>query len=181
MTCVVGLIDKKGNSVIIGADSASVGDYDISIRKDTKVFKNGEFVIGCTSSFRMIQLLRFSFTPPVIGEKDVYEYMCTDFINAVRECFKEGGYLQKYTDGDDKGGTFLVAHKDRLFKVESDFQVGERMDNYEACGSGQDYALGALSVLSSLNKSPELIVVRALETAERFSNSVSSPFVLVRT
>lgn len=54
-------------------------------------------MIGWLTSFRMIQLLRFTFKPPEIGEKDIYEYMCTDFIDEVRECFKRGGYSQHYS------------------------------------------------------------------------------------
>ena len=68
---------------------------DITIRKDPKVFKVGNFLIGYTSSFRMGQILRFNFNPlkyvPEI-HNDEYEYMCTDFIDEVRVCFREGGY-----------------------------------------------------------------------------------------
>lgn len=93
MTCIVGYLDKKTKKVTIGGDSAGSSSNRVTIRKDVKVFKNDDFVIGCTSSFRMIQLLRFSFKPPEIKLKDIYEYMCTDFINVVRNCFKDGGYI----------------------------------------------------------------------------------------
>ena len=58
MTCIVGMLNK--GKVIIGADSAGVSGLDVQIRKDPKVFITGEFVIGCTTSFRMIELLQFS-------------------------------------------------------------------------------------------------------------------------
>jgi len=174
MTCIVGFIDKKNKKAIIGADSAGVSGLDITIRKDKKVFKVGEFIIGCTSSFRMIQLLQFSFTPPKVYDKDIYEYMCTDFINTVINCFKEGGYLQKYSDGDEKGGTFLVAYKDRLFKVSDDFQVGEATQGYDACGCGDSYALG--SIFNTNKTNANTIVLEALKTAEYFSGGVCEPF-----
>ena len=181
MTCIVGMLDKQTDKVIIGGDSAGVADSNIYIRKDSKVFKNGEFIIGCTSSFRMIQLLRFSFTPPEIGDKDIYEYMCTDFINTVRECFKNGGYLQKHTDGDEKGGTFLVAYKNRLFKVENDFQVCETINGFDSCGCGEDFALGVLFTLEKEELTTEQKLTKALEAAEFLSTGVSSPFVLIGT
>jgi ATP-dependent protease HslVU (ClpYQ) peptidase subunit len=181
MTCIVGIVDKKRKKVIIGGDSAGVSGYNITIRKDVKVFKNGDFVIGCTTSFRMIQLLQFSFKPPKIGKKDIHEYMCTDFINRVRECFKEGGYLQKWTDGDEKGGEFLVAYKDRLFKISTDFQVGENLDGMDACGCGMEFALGALHTLTKQKISTEKKVLKALECSEYFSSGVSSPFILIST
>lgn len=181
MTCIVGYLDKKTKKVTIGGDSAGVADLDITIRKDEKVFKVGDFIIGCTSSFRMIQLLRFSFKPPEIKSKNIYEYMCTDFINAVRECFKDGGYLQKYSDGDEKGGTFLVAHKNRLFRIENDFQVAESLNGIDAIGCGAAYALGSLHILLKQNLSPKEKVLKSLETASFFSAGVSKPFVIIGT
>lgn len=175
MTCIVGFIDKKKNNVVIGADSASVSGLDITIRKDAKVFKVNDFVIGCTSSFRMIQLLQFSFNPPKVSDKEMYEYMCTDFINAVRTCFKDGGYLQKEIDGDEKGGNFLVAYKDRLFKIESDFQVSEALQGYDCCGCGKPYALA--SIYNTNKTCAKAIVLDALKTAEYFSSAVAQPFI----
>jgi len=175
MTCIVGMINKDKDSVVIGADSAGVAGLELTLRKDEKVFKNNDFVIGCTSSFRMIQLLKYSFSPPRVYDKDVFEYMCTDFINSVRECFKEGGYLQKWEDGDDKGGTFLVGHKGRLFKVENDFQVSETIQGYDACGSGESYALG--SIYNSKKKDVKNKILEALETASYFNAGVSAPFI----
>lgn len=183
MTCIVGMISN--NSVTLGADSAGVSGLDVVIRKDPKIFKVGEFVIGCTSSFRMIQLLRFSLKLPDIGSKDVYEYMCTDFINSVRKTFKKGGYLQKDSAGDERGGIFLVGIRGRLFKISGDFQVGESVDTFEAIGSGEDYAKGSLyDTCPSRNPSKFLTedrIIRALETAEKFNAGVVAPFVLETT
>ena len=179
MTCIVGFIDKKKNKVVMGADSVGIAGLEVTLRKDKKVFKNGDFVIGGTSSFRMIQLLRFSFRPPEIHDKEIYEYMCTDFINAVRKCFEEGGCLQKFSDGDEKGGVFLVAYKDRLFKIDNDFQVAEASQGFDACGCGEAYALG--SIYSTSKTNAETIVIDALRCAENFSGGVRSPFVIYCT
>ncbi len=181
MTCIVGYLDKKLGKVVIGADSAGISGFDITIRKNEKVFKNNEFIIGCTSSFRMIQLLRYSFLPPKVHDKDIYEYMCTDFINAVRSCFKDGGYLQKYRDGDEKGGTFLVGYKDRLFTVHDDFQVFETLCGYDSLGCGEGYALGTLFILENENLKAEEKVTKALISAEKFSAGVCRPFHIFNT
>jgi ATP-dependent protease HslVU (ClpYQ) peptidase subunit len=181
MTCIAGMVDKNNCRVVMGGDSASSGSDNIFTRKDPKIFKNGEFVIGCTTSYRMIQLLRFSFTPPEIGEKDVYEYMCTDFINKVRECFKDGGFLQKWDDGDEKGGTFLVAYRDRLFKIEGDFTVGETLNGIDSVGCGQDFALGSLYSLLDQYIPTEDKVLKSLEAAEFLSLGVRRPFIIINT
>ena len=181
MTCIVGMIDKKSKSAIIGGDSAASDGSSVTVRRDHKVFEVGKFIIGCTSSFRMIQLLRFSLKLPEVKKKDIYEYMCTDFIDEVRRCFKDGGYLQKYTDGDEKGGSFLVAYKDRLFKIEDDFQVGESLIGIDSVGCGANYALGSLYSTSEQGLSSSDRILKSLESAEFFSEGVRRPFIIYNT
>ena len=162
MTCIVGVVDK--GKVYIGGDSAGVSGLNISIRKDPKVFKVKEFVIGCTSSFRMIQLLNFSFKPPVIKkDRDLYEYMCTDFVDAVRKCFQKGGYLQKHKDGDEMGGTFLIGIRGRLFMIENDFQVAENHVPFDSVGCGEPFAKAALHALHGFDIAPEEKIKRVLD------------------
>lgn len=183
MTCIVGLIDRVNQCVVIGGDSAGIEEYNIVPRKDSKVFRVGDFIIGCTESFRMIQLLRFSLSLPKVYDTDIYEYMCTSFINSVRECFKEGGYIQTYIGGDDKGGTFIVGYKNRLFTIYDDFQVEENLRNYTAIGCGSNYALGALYTILN-NKTEgnvETIINLALEAAVEHSSGVCKPFNLLST
>lgn len=178
MTCIVGYIDK--DTVTIGGDSAGVTGIDVRNRRDPKIFENGEFVFGCTSSYRMIQLLRFSLKPPPIN-KEIYEYMCTDFIDAVRECFTRGGFMQKEAEGDDAGGEFLVARGGRLFKVYADYQVAEFNEKYAASGCGEDYALGALYVLDSISMDSRFKLTTSLEAAAKYSGGVTPPFIFITT
>jgi hypothetical protein len=59
MTCIVGLIDKKSDNVVIGGDSAAVAGHDVSIVKQPKVFKKGDFVFGCTTLY-VVKFIRTS-------------------------------------------------------------------------------------------------------------------------
>lgn len=183
MTCIAGLIHK--GKVYIGGDSAGVGGYDLMIRNDKKVFNNGDFIMGFTSSFRMGQLLQFKLQPPSTYDKDgkqieAYKYMVTNFIDEVRRCLKDGGYAQK-TNEEESGGTFLVGHKDRLFTIESDYQVGESIDGIMAVGCADTIALGSLYTTKNLNMEPEERIRLALETAERYSAGVRGPFTILST
>ena len=183
MTCIVGLIDN--GKVWMGGDSAGVAGLNVTLRKDPKVFKNGDFLIGYTSSFRMGQLLRFKFNPPKYYAEqynnDEYKYMCTDFIDSIRECLKTGGYTT-IANNEEKGGSFLVGFQGRLFEIECDFQVGESLAKYEAVGCGAGYAKGSL--FNSLNfhngeiHDPEEVIREALLAAENFSGGVRSPFII---
>ncbi len=181
MTCIVGFIDKKTKTVTMGADSAGVAGFEIIIRKDPKIFKNGPFLIGCTSSFRMIQLLRFSLKVPEIKNKDIYEYLCTDFIDAIRKCFVDGGFMQKTKDGDEQGGAFLVAYKNRLFEIDSDYQVAESLNGILSCGCGSSYALGALYSIHNNDITSKEKVLTALKAASFYSAGVSEPYIIHNT
>lgn len=184
MTCIVGYIDRAKDTVHIAGDSAGVAGLSVTIRKDPKVFKNGPFIMGFTSSFRMGQLLMSSkFKPPKQkkGQSD-YEYMITDFIDEVRDCFKEGGYIQTYKDGDEKGGTFLVGYKGELYQVDSDFQVGMPADDYASIGCGEDLALGAMHAITRFeieDLTPKELLGIALEAASHFSGGVEPPYTHV--
>lgn len=174
MTVIVGFTD--GKTVYIGGDSAGVSGWDMMIRNDEKVFVNNGFIMGFTSSFRMGQILRYGFMPPSITGNDLYQYMVTDFIDAVRKCLKEGGYV-KTEGGRDDGGTFLVGYQGRLFRIESDFQVGEARTHYDAVGCGDMAALG--SMFTSTGKPPRERIETALKAAECFSAGVRGPFTIL--
>lgn len=178
MTCIVGFIDNN-EDVYIGADSAGAAGLEIHERKDVKVFRVQNFLIGYTSSFRMGQLLRFKLI--VASQKynqSDYEYMCTTFIDAVRKLLKDNGYAT-VDNNKERIGTFLVAYNKHLYCIEGDLQVGENFDNYDSCGSGSYFAFGALHILDgdiSLNVSQ--IITKALETATKFCGGVRPPFVI---
>lgn len=174
MTCIVGLVSK--GAVYLGADSAGVdgGDFSISVRADRKLLRNGDFLMGFTSSFRMGQLLAFALTPPKPREGvDLFAFMVTDFINAIRDCLKTGGYAAKEKEVEE-GGTFLVAYKSRLFTIYGDYQVAESVCGYAACGCGDLIALGSL--YSTPNETPHNRIAVALNAAEQFSAGVRAPF-----
>ncbi len=180
MTCIVAIIEQKENNrhrVTMAGDSAGENGWLSVHRLDPKVFQNGEFLIGFTSSFRMGQLLRYAFKPPEI-KGDLVEYMVVDFVNAVRQSFKDGGYASK-KDEVEAGGEFLIAIHGRLFKIQSDYNVGENTDGFDAIGGGAQIALGTLFVLKDTNYfSTEEKLTMALNAAEHFNNGVRRPFYL---
>lgn len=177
MTCIVGLVE--GATVWMGGDSAGVAGLDISLRADAKVFHNGPYLIGFTSSFRMGQLLRFRLRAPVRRpEQDLFQFMVCEFVEAVRVCLKEGGFAHRSNDVET-GGFFLVATEGRLFSIQDDYQVSEFRRGFHAIGCGAAYALGSLYANRELPADQR--VRRALETAEHFSGGVRAPFLIERT
>ncbi len=176
-TCIVGYVDKKGN-MFIGGDSAGVGGLHIRKRSDVKVFQKENMLIGYTSSFRMGQLLRYKLNiPKQEANRTDYEYMCTSFIDAVRDCLKNNGYLS-INNNKEEIGTFLVLYKSKVYRIDNDLQVGMYYENYDSCGCGECYALGAVHNLDK-KLDGKIIVRKALETAEKFSAGVRRPFVII--
>lgn len=181
MTCIIGYVNKRNKNVIIAGDSAGSNGTNLVVRKDRKIFMKGDFAIGCTTSFRMIQLLMYKLEVPPIGTTPIHEYMCTDFVDAIRKCFKDGGFLQKDKDQSEMGGVFLVGYEDRLFKIESDFQVSEGTLDFDAVGCGDNFALGALYALQDIDIPVLDKIKHAMHAAENLGVGIKSPFYFIET
>lgn len=179
MSCVVGLICDVG--IIIAADTAGVNGHLLYNLEHKKVFCNKDFLFGCVGSVRMSQLLQFSFEPPDHpNEMPIKKYLCTLFMNAVRECFKKGGYAMEDTDKQERGGDFMFGYRGHLFTVYSDYQIMPVNGfKFNAIGCGAELALGSLytthqpcAQISDAHRR----VFMALEAAAAFSTSVAEPF-----
>lgn len=175
MTCIVGVV--KDGKVYIGGDSAGVAGYSLVARADSKVFVKDKFVFGFTSSFRMGQVLRYAFTPPVRHpDTDIMEYMVTSFIDGLRTALKAAGFAARDKE-QEMAGTFLVGYEGRLFHIYDDYQVGEGIAGYDACGCGEDIARGAL--YATPDEDPHARITKALQAAETFSAGVRAPFLVL--
>jgi len=176
MTAIVGLAEN--GKVWMGGDAAGVGGLQLDLRSDAKVFVNGEFIFGYTTSFRMGQLLEHDFHPPTPLEGEVgMTYMVRRFIPAVKACFKAGEFSTT-ENGQAFGGRFLVGYRGVLYLIQSDFQVAKVIQNYAACGCGDELALGSLFSTSKTKMKPKERLLLALEAAQQFSAGVRGPFTI---
>ncbi len=143
MTLIVGLRFEGG--VLLAGDSCGSDGYNAELRTRPKVFALSKRVaVGYTTSFRMGQILEYELKLPTLpASGDELTWAVTKLVPAIRKAFAAGGWEQK-KDERVTGGVFLLAVRERLFCVESDYQVAEVAAGYHACGSGEQYALGAL-------------------------------------
>jgi ATP-dependent protease HslVU (ClpYQ) peptidase subunit len=176
MTAIAGLVHD--DRVLIGADSGGVGGWTLNIRKDAKVFANGPYIIGFTTSFRMGQILRWTLKPPAPGKGSLERFMCTTWVDTARKALSEGGWATKEAERE-VGGVMLVGIRGRLFRIDEDWQVGEHVEGYAAVGSGEQTSLGALAATEHLGLDPEKRVLAALEASERHNIGVRGPFHLL--
>lgn len=176
MTAIAAIV--QDNIVYIGGDSAGVGGYSLEVRKDPKVFINGPFIMGFTTSFRMGQLLQYSFVPPEHPERmGIDRFMNTVFVDAVRKCFKNGGYLE-VADKQESGGTFIIGYHGKLFYMHDDFQIGIPRANYTAVGCGGALCNGSLHATNGFDIEPKKRIKMALKAAEMHSAGVRGPFTV---
>jgi hypothetical protein len=176
MSCVVGIV-YEGN-VYLGSDSAGTSDScQLLIYAEPKVFRIGAFVLGCAGSFRIAQILRYLFTPPPL-EGDLMRYMVASFVPALKECLKAD---EPKSEDLLCGSRLLVGVQGRLFCIYMDFHVEETIDEYNAIGSADDVAYGALYGTQHLWDNPIARLRIALEAAQKYYTSVREPFVYVNS
>lgn len=142
MTVIIGIKEKNGD-VLIGADTqASNGSYRVN-RKDPKIFEQGQYVVGFTTSYRYGQIIRHQalLPEPKPGYKD-YDLIC-EIVESIRAKTTEFGF-NKVDNNQVEGGRLLIAWHGNLFKIDDDYQYSEFQDDYFAIGSGYQFALGSL-------------------------------------
>jgi len=183
MTCIVAI--AQNGTVYMGSDHAASDDKSgwVMSRKEPKCFKVGQYGIAFTDSFRMGQILQYSWTPPKYTptktNSGLDKFMRTKFIDSVKLAFKDHGFGDIGGTDEDTGGIFIVGLEGRIFVVDEDFHVGENVVNYMAEGSGGMFALGALHATKN-QKNPKMRLKLALEAASEFSMSVAPPFTYIQ-
>jgi hypothetical protein len=187
MTVIVGIIAPNGD-IFMGSDSAGTSmDGSQSIYVNKKVFApvhGPAYLIGVCGNHRLSQVMRYAFVPPPPPGPDVdlERFMASEFVNSVRECYRENGILTSTDDGADTGsfGSFLVGYQGRLFEMEENFQILIDRRNYMSVGSGEDVAHGALYATDKSDADPAERVMIALRAAVNFNAWCREPLEILR-
>jgi len=181
MTCIVGLVDQEG-AVWMGGDSCGSNGHTYDAAQGHKVFAQGQTVIGCTGSFRLIDLLRYRLdlrAPREDEEPD--RYIRCDFLEALKATFQAHGYLQTKDGLWSFCGPFLVGWRGHLWHVQGDMSVISTQPWGDAVGSGCVAASGSLYTTRELfAERPERRVLMALEAAEAVVTTVRGPHRIYR-
>lgn len=181
MTCIVGATDHKGR-LWFGGDAAAVDRQDITIIEESKVWRNGAFLMGYCGSFRVGQVVRYLFNPPHHDvEVDAAEYMVGSFVCKLRKCLSKHGALTTEPDGSESINStkLLIGYQGKVYYLDEDFLVAPMQHNLVAIGSGAAYAMGAGYGWDG--KHPRATVKRALEAASTYTASVSPPFTIINS
>lgn len=170
MSCVIGL--KSGNSIYFAADSAATtedGDRRPIITE--KIIRNGDYLIGFAGSVRTGQLLTSHyFTPPD---------NIRDFVEELRHTVTEAGSLITSESGNSMiSSCFIIAHKNKLYEILSDFQLNKPSGDFVVIGAGTPYAYAAMDALHDQDLSPSQKLITTLEIVVKYQVTVAPPFVV---
>lgn len=150
MTCIVGVRSHSG--VLLAADSQWSEVNIAKQARDPKVVELSDLVsIGYCGSGRLGQILTYhvGISDPPLGA-DEHEWAVVEFVDALRGALEECGHLRIESDGDRANlesmgdSNFLLAVRGRLFSVYEDFEVLEHDYVFDAVGSGEEVAVGAM-------------------------------------
>ena len=179
MTCIVGIVDKSLSTprVWMGADSGTSDDSIILAVKDTKVLKNGKYLIGYAGDPGLGQLLHSIDLPDPtnVKQENLLKFMRLSFAKAYKDAvdFYSPHPTASGDKDEDAGVAALIAVKGRLFEFDSgDYQLNE----FDECaiGSGAHFAFGVLYA-STGHKDQRKRVQKAIECAIKFSPSCLDP------
>jgi ATP-dependent protease HslVU (ClpYQ) peptidase subunit len=174
MTCVVGLLSE--GKVYMGCDTRSrtiTSNSEVVNGFFEKIFQKNGFLFGICGNALYFNILKYRFNPPTRPTKvPELKYLKTLFVNKIQDCLKEAKYLEK-----DENVSILLG-SDKLYCIDSIYNVVEIKDPYFSIGSGSDYALRALEATRQLDLTPKERIELALKEACKFDNACSPPFII---
>ena len=143
MTVCIGVVDKKNKCCYVGADYGVSFDSHYTATETPKVFHpcdRKDIVIGCSGSIRMANLLMSDDT--LFDGLPEEEYKADDklIIDLIQTFIPKIKAHAESLKKDDEDFDLIVAIKDRLYRVQSDYAI------YEA---GSDYLTGGMVVIGS--------------------------------
>lgn len=180
MTIVVALIDSSG-IVHMGSDSSASDNEHIEVCNVEKIFKNNGFLMGVSGSYRILNILRYSFAPLTYISYDwnsAMEYMVVSFIpNLMHTLKKNKALMKEFTSTNNMEASILVGFLGHLFNIDSDFQVRNTpTEKFYAIGSGSCIAKGSLYTSYFNNEDYLVSIENALYASGQYSKSVKGPY-----
>lgn len=190
MTCIVGLVGKKG--VLIAGDAQGSTEWTKREDVSAKVFQLSDLLaVGYCGSGRFGQILQYHLMdslddPPL--NMDEHRWVVRDFVPYLREHTEEHGHLHIHHNVEEFGpSAFLLGVRGRLFTIESDFGVCEHVISYDSIGSGAETAAGVLhgalgDETGAITDSRLLpLATRAIAAAEKLTLFVGGQVSAVKT
>lgn len=166
---------------VIGHDSrvttiSEGGRYYSLPKKNGKVIKNGEFLIGVAGDLRVINVISYVFRPPAIPKTtNLDKYIIGTFLPALRTCLDDQGVQTKEGSGAD----LIILVRGKVYEIGEHFEWSPDTNNIYSIGSGAGYALGCLWTILDKDTTVEdarSAIKTSLEVAAALDPYTGSPF-----
>lgn len=173
------------NWAVVGYDSRVTEDNQkiYSLPKDnSKLVKNGNYLLGVAGDMRAINLMAYVFKPPAIAPS-VYgakldKFMSAVFIPELKKCFEDASYSK---DGDQDSQLMVVVNG-TIYEIGNDYAWAHDDSGIYAIGTGGDYAMGALLATLETRKrtlgTAKALVRQAITISSKLDPSTAPPIYI---
>ena len=155
----------------------------------SKIATRGKYLLGAAGDVRAINILHHVFQPPPVAPtlkgKKLDAFITGKLIPTMRQCFDAQGYSAPEHGTDrthraEQDSTIVVAINGVAYFIENDYSWTSESNGFYACGSGSDYALGALYCLASSKTlsahQAKQAIIKSLAAAAKFDPGTGGPY-----
>lgn len=203
MTCIIGYLDRISHIGYIAGDSTrcsiDVGYQDlVSGAKVFRAMANPKILIGATTSFRHIDLLKYEDIFEGLRDPGdlTHAFMVKTVVPRIHDLF-----CNCWTEESiENGANVVIVTPHDIYEIQSDYSVICPITNYIAVGSGKPYAMASLYTSDAHprmhprttsdfftdqpDNRPKWIkedLSIAMNCAERYGLGVHNPFLMLST
>jgi len=176
MTCIIGL--EENGKAYVGADSMQVRGYESSMSSNKKIFRIDGFIFAHTGYSKGSQIVKYLLdipTPEVFDER----FMFTKIAEPMRLKMKEIGYSEIKDNQESHIDGWIVAYKDKIFEINSDWETSRLNGGLSVGGCGGNIAKGVMLALQDIE--PKERIKKALKIAGQCYVGVAPPFYVWET
>lgn len=180
----VAAIQGEGWSVL-GYDSrvttiSDGGRYYTLPKKNGKVLKHGELLIGIAGDLRVINIVSYIFKPPVLPKTttDTDKYIIGTFLPAFKNCLEDNGANTK----DGTGADLIISIRGKIYEIGEQLEWSPDTNNIYSIGSGSSYALGSLFTTVEKDitlEEAKYCVRKAIEVSAQLDPYTGNPITII--
>lgn len=188
MTAIIGVEDR--GIAYVGADSSSVvGDQAVLVMRSPKVFRNGEYVIGFSYTFRFGNILQYLWSPPTPPERieqspELFErFMVRELGPSIRAAVDEGHSLIE-KEGGYEVGLAIIGVRGRIWHYERDQGILCYADGVATTGSGYNLLTASyrtIQIVKPKMPTQDKVLTALHVTADSMAGGVRGPFRVLDT
>lgn len=141
------IMKEEDADIAIAYDSQITMGHTIANSSVSKVFRNGELILGVCGDLAFLNAIKFQKFRTVGEDPEQWAY--TYFAPKLQKIAKKLNAAGDLTDDERVGYQVLVIADGVTFIVDDDCSVIQSTDGYHSIGSGSGFALGALATGSS--------------------------------